>query len=278
MTERDASRTALGVAAIRAIHQLLDGEPKILHDPIAARLLDPDVLGAISTGAARTEDPAVRALRSRVVLRSRYAEDRLALAAGRGVRQLVVLGAGLDTFAYRQPCWARQLSIFEVDHPASQADKRARLRRAGVPTPPNLQFAPIDFETISLGGGLRASTLDFRTPTFFSCLGVLVYLTREAVDAVFDLVAGFPSGSEIAFTYATPRASSSAVAVRAGQAGEPWRTYMAGPALRRALHARGFSSISFLTRERALRTYFPEHRRDGLTAPQRGSIASAIVG
>jgi methyltransferase (TIGR00027 family) len=196
MTERDASRTALGVAAIRAIHQLLDGEPKILHDPIAARLLDPDVLGAISTGAARTEDPAVRALRSRVVLRSRYAEDRLALAAGRGVRQLVVLGAGLDTFAYRQPCWARQLSIFEVDHPASQADKRARLRRAGVPTPPNLQFAPIDFETISLGGGLRASTLDFRTPTFFSCLGVLVYLTREAVDAVFDLVAGFPSGSE----------------------------------------------------------------------------------
>jgi methyltransferase (TIGR00027 family) len=278
MTVRRASRTALGVAALRAVHQLADGEPKILHDPIAARLLNPDVLGAISTGAARTDDPAIRALRSRVVLRARYAEDRLALAAQRGVRQCVILGAGLDTLAYRQPDWARNLSLFEVDHPASQADKRARLRRAGVPPPANLQFVPIDFEIVSLREGLRASTLNFTEPAFFSCLGVFVYLTRKAVDAVFELVAGFPAGSEIAFTYATPRASSSAMAAGASDAGEPWRTYMARPALKRGLHALGFSSISFLDHEQAMRTYFPERRRDGLTAPRRGSIAAAIVG
>src|SRR5208282_3764615 len=182
---RNSSRTALGVAALRAVHQLLDGEPKILDDPIAARLLDADVLQQLRSNPARPHEPLTKGLRSHVVLRNRYAEERMAQAVQRGVRQCVLLGAGFDTFAYRQPDWARSLRIYEVDHRATQEDKRQRLQSASIPIPANLEFVAIDFESASLRQGLQTSTLNFSQPVFFSCLGVLVYLTREAADAVF---------------------------------------------------------------------------------------------
>src|SRR5271157_5401130 len=141
--QRNFSRTALGVAALRAVHQLLDGEPKILDDPIAARLLSADVLQQIQSNPARIHEPPDRGLRSHVVLRSRYAEERMAEAVQRGVRQCVILGAGFDTFAYRQPDWARSLRIYEVDHCATQAEKRQRLQAAGIPIPANLEFVAV---------------------------------------------------------------------------------------------------------------------------------------
>jgi methyltransferase (TIGR00027 family) len=171
------------------MHQAVDGEPKILDDPIAALLLDDDERRTIEAQPGRAREPDVIALRSRVVLRSRFAEERLADAVRRGVCQCVSLGAGFDTFAYRQPDWARRLRIYEVDHHGTQAEKRRRLQKAGIPIPPNLEFVAIDFESVSLPDGLRASSLDFSQPTFFSCLGVLVYLTLDAVNAIFELVA-----------------------------------------------------------------------------------------
>lgn len=274
--QRSASRTALGVAALRAVHQLCDGAPKILADPIAPRLLDADVLRQIESYAAATEEPWARGLRAHVVLRSRYAEDRLAQAARRGVRQCVILGAGFETFAYRQPDWARGLRIYEVDHRATQEDKRRRLQTAGIPIPANLEFVAIDFESVSLRDGLQASTLDFSAPAFFSCLGVLVYLTREAVDAVFRLVAAFPTSSEIVFTFSSAE-SSPDLAERAGALGEPWRTHLEPQALADDLRALGFSEVSFLSLDEAERLYF-QGRSDGLPVPRRGSIAAAIVG
>lgn len=277
MPQRKSSRTALGVAALRAVHQLVDGEPKILDDPIAARLLDADVLGQIRSGARRAQEPWAKRLRSHVVLRSRYAEERMAEAVRRGVRQCVMLGAGYDTFAYRQPDWARSIRIFEVDHPATQESKRERLRAAGISLPSNLEFVAIDFETVSLREGLRASSLNFSGPAFFSCLGVLVYLSREAVDAVFRLVAGFPAGSEIAFTFSAPGSTEPVLAEWAGALGEPWRTLLEAETLERELRGLGFSEVSFLSLEEAERKYF-QGRSDGLTVPQRGGIASAVVG
>src|SRR5271163_808264 len=229
MPERNSSRTALGVASLRAVHQLLDGEPKILDDPIAARLLDASVIEEIHTIPARIHESMARGLRSHVVLRSRFAEERMAQAVERGVRQCVILGAGFDTFAYRQPDWARDLRIYEVDHQATQEDKRRRLRSAGIPVPANLEFVAIDFERVSLYEGLLTSSLNFSEPAFFSCLGVLVYLTREAVDAVFQLVAGYPVGSEIVFTFSLPEsalsgneaANRAALAGMASSLGEP---------------------------------------------------------
>ncbi len=274
--QRNASRTALGVAMLRAVHQIVDAEPKILDDPVAALLLGDDIRREIATHPDRVREPQLMGLRAHVVLRSRYAEERLAEAVQRGVRQFVILGAGFDTFAYRQPDWARALRIFEVDHQGTQEDKRRRLGRAGIAAPANLEFVAIDFESVSLREGLRASSLDFSQPTFFSCLGVLIYLTREAVDAVFQLVAGFPAASEIAFTFSTTDSALSDLADKVNSLGEPWRTHFDPEALRRDLEALGFSEISVLSPEAADRTYFLG-RSDGLNAPRRGGIAAAVV-
>jgi methyltransferase (TIGR00027 family) len=274
---RNASRTALGVAALRAVHQLMDDAPKILDDPIAALLLDDDGRQMLEANPARVREPDIVALRSRVVLRSRFAEERMAEAVRRGVRQCVILGAGFDSFAYRQPDWARRLRIYEVDHHATQAEKRRRLQKAGVPMPTNLEFVAIDFESVSLRDGLHTSSLDFSEPTFFSCLGVLVYLTREAVDAIFALVGGFPVGSEIVFTFSQQDAAVSSFADKVKLLGEPWRTHFEADALMRDLRALGFLQISFLTSDEAERAYF-QGRNDGLHAPRNASIAAAVVG
>ena len=270
--QRSASRTALGVAVHRAVLQIFDGDPKILDDPIAGLLLDGDIRRQID----HARDPKTMGLRSHVILRSRYAEERLAGAVQRGVRQCVILGAGFDTFAYRQPNWAHGLRIYEVDHIGTQAEKRERLARAGIPVPANLEFVAIDFESVSLRDGLLASRLDFSQPTFFSCLGVLIYLTREAVEAVFQLVAGFPVGSEIAFTFSAPDSANSNLAQRVSLLGEPWQTHFDPDVLTDDLHALGFSAITFLTANEAERLYF-QGRSDELHAPRRGGIAAAVV-
>ena len=136
-SEGTASRTALGAAWLRAAHLLLDDAPPILDDPLARRLLDSGAALAIRQHPHRFRTPLSRALRGEVLVRSRYVEDRLADAVQRGVRQYVLLGAGLDTFAYRQPAWATDLRIIEVDHAASQRDKHARLGQDRIALRPN---------------------------------------------------------------------------------------------------------------------------------------------
>jgi methyltransferase (TIGR00027 family) len=123
---RTASRTAIGVAALRAVHHVVVGLPKILDDTAVIPLLGSTIVDRVLSDRARLDAPGARALRSHVVLRSRYAEDRLAEAVQRGLRQFLVLGAGFDTFAWRQPAWAHDLRIFEVDQPASQQARTAR--------------------------------------------------------------------------------------------------------------------------------------------------------
>jgi O-methyltransferase involved in polyketide biosynthesis len=151
------------------------------------------------------------------------------------------------------------------------------LGRAGITQPANLEYVAIDFETTSLREGLQRSSLDFSTPTFFSCLGVLVYLTRDAVDAIFELVAGFPQGSEIAFTFSPPDRAVSDLADRVSSLGEPWRTYFNPEEIIRHLAALGFQETSMLNTGEAERALF-QGRSDGLHAPRRGGIAAAIVG
>src|SRR5690349_2502564 len=132
MTDRAPSRTADGVAWLRAAHQILDAPPLILDDPAIVTLLGADAIEHVRSEAVRAQSRGARALRAHVVLRSRFAEDRLRLAVERGVRQYIVLGAGYDTFIVRQPPWAHDLRIMEVDLPATQAEKRERLAAAGL--------------------------------------------------------------------------------------------------------------------------------------------------
>lgn len=284
MSERRASETALGVAALRAAHRVADGEPKILDDPIAARLLDEDDVRRLAEEPPREyRGRGLERLRVHVLVRSRYAEDRLAEAVADGVRQYVILGAGYDTFAYRQPAWSAGLRIFEVDLPASQEAKRRRLSRAAIPEPPNVRFVTADLEDEALLARLVRHGFDPAEPAFFSCLGVLVYLRAEAAERIFRLVASLPPRSEIVFTFAPPEATLDAAAAerrarlaRAVEAaGEPWRTHFVPEELVRHLRALGFSEVHLPDRDELHDRYF-RGRTDGLEAPVTRRIADAV--
>lgn len=250
-TARAASKTALGVAIMRAAHRWVDQAPWLLDDPVTEQLLDPAQLPAIRAGADRFREPGVVGLRSHVLLRSRVAEDQLEAAVSRGVKRLVVLGAGLDTFAWRQPAWAHDLEIFEVDHPASQADKQLRLARAGLEAPPNLRWASIDFEHESLADGLVRNGIDLGTPIFVSMLGVAMYLTPDDVTRTLRAIGAYPRGSTLVMTYSaandTVEGSASDLALRAAEMGEPWRSAYSIPELDSELAASGFSHRWFPT-------------------------------
>lgn len=280
-----ASRTARAVAWLRAAHQIVDAEPRILSDPIAVRLLGPASMQTILDKRAELEQPAARGWRSHVVLRSRFTEDRLRAAVARGVTQYVLLGAGFDTFAYRQPAWAEPLRIFEVDQPASQRDKMEAVAQAGLPTPQNIRYVPVNFEHDRLDDRLLAAGFDPARPTFVSWLGVMVYVTEAAADAVFRFVAAQPAGSEIVFTFA-PRGGGvhgeeasehvKRVAAAVAAMGEPWQNFVDPAQLSERLLGCGFSVVSILTPDEAAAAYFAG-RGDGLVASKRATIAAAIV-
>src|SRR5579871_1175265 len=193
------SRTAYAAAAHRAVHQILEAG-RIFPDPLALAVLGEDADALL---ADAQEHPDRRAMRIFIASRTRFAEDALAAAVDRGTRQLVILGAGLDTYAYRGEFRAR-LQIYEVDHPATQRWKLERLAKAGIVPPANLTFAGIDFERQTLGAGLLAARFDPRLPSFFIWLGVVPYLTEEAVFATLGLIASLPAGAEVVFDYSNP--------------------------------------------------------------------------
>src|ERR1700691_1610025 len=165
MEEGKFSRTARRVAIRRAAHQLLD-EPRVLDDPLALRIIGFDAERALRSDP-KEHHAFSRAFRAFMAARSRYAEDELARAVERGVTQYVVLGAGLDTFAYRNPLRSAGLHVFEVDHPATQEWKRARLDDAGIAVPDDMTFAAVDFERQSLDDGLVKAGFDKQQPAFF---------------------------------------------------------------------------------------------------------------
>ncbi|MEN6392091.1 MAG: class I SAM-dependent methyltransferase [Syntrophomonas sp.] len=136
------------------------------------------------------------------VSRSRYAEDSLVKAVGEGVKQHVILGAGLDTFAFRHPELMEKLRVFEVDQPAAQDFKRQRFAELGLEFPGQLYFVPLDFTRQSLDQGLKNSPFDPKTLSFFNWLGVTYYLPRETVLDTLRTVARIaPKGSTIIFDY-----------------------------------------------------------------------------
>jgi methyltransferase (TIGR00027 family) len=278
MDNPGGSLTSLGAANLRAVHQLLDGEPKLLRDPVIVQLLDPHWVDQIRNEADLYQQPGLMGLRSHIVLRSRYAEDRLVQAYGRGIRQYLLLGAGLDTFAWRQPPGLEDLRIFEADHPATQREKIQRLSETGIQTPGNLRYVPVDFEGESLRGALQRSDFDFTLPVFISWLGVTIYLSMEAIDAVFSFVVGLAPSTEMVFTFAQKRPGPTIhpTAARAARVGEPWKTYIRPEELGWKLAKMGFSSLYVLPPEEARELYYTG-REDGLPPPQGAGIASVIV-
>lgn len=256
----EPSRTARAAAFHRAAHQVLE-QGRIFADPLALRILGED-----ASVIARDADKHVagRAIRTFIAARSRFAEDALAAAYERGVRQLVVLGAGLDTYAYRGALRDR-LRIWEVDHPATQAWKRQRLADAGIPVPPALIFAPVDFERETLAQGLAAAGFDSRVASFFTWLGVVPYLTEVAVWSTLSFIASLTGGAQVVFDYAdspdslTPemRIAHERRAARVAAAGEVFRSYFERESLRVGLMGRGFREVEDLAPPQIAARYFP---------------------
>jgi methyltransferase (TIGR00027 family) len=261
MQEGLPSRTALGAASHRAAHQVLE-RGAIFADPLAARILGPDAEAAIRDAQA---DPSRRRLRLFIAARTRFAEDALAEAVARGDRQLVVLGAGLDTYAYRAP-EGSGLRIFEVDHPATQAWKRRRLAEASIPVPGSLTFAPVDFERESLSEGLAAAGLDPALQTFFTWLGVVPYLTEQAVFSTLSYIAGLPGGAHVVFDYGNPAGQGpgqdayaegrQALASRVALIGEELRSHFETGALLARLAELGYRNMEDLGPEEIRVRYF----------------------
>jgi methyltransferase (TIGR00027 family) len=211
-----------------------------------------------------------------IAVRTRFAEDELAASLERGVRQLVVLGAGLDTYAYRASS-PHNLSVFEVDHPATQAWKRQRLAEVGIPVPSRLTFAPVDFEREALADGLMAAGFDPTQQTFFTWLGVVPYLTPQAVFSTLSFIARLPRGAHLVFDYSNPHDLSTspddntttrvALAERVASMGEPFKCFFETDVLHAKLTSLGFDPIEDLGPTLIRERYF---FGQGTTSPERG--------
>lgn len=284
MADDSPSRTALSVARRRAAHQVLD-EPVIFEDPLAFAILGIEAASALGAGHSwLDQSPFARILRASLAARSRFAEDCLHAAVREGTGQYVLLGAGLDTFACRNPYPVRTLRVFEVDRPAVQQWKRVRLAAAGLTVPPSLIFAPVDFEAQSLGEGLRLAGFDSGQPAFFSWLGVTMYLSEGAIEETLRLVAAMPGGSGIVFDYMLApsllgpeeRANFDGLARRVALAGEPFQAWFDPPALTERLQSMGFGQIEDIHPDAMNSRYF-QGRTDGLRFGRLAHVMHAVV-
>jgi methyltransferase (TIGR00027 family) len=254
------------VAGMRARHQLLD-QPPIFEDPLALRILGAQEEAGIRHGQ-HVDDPLSKALRTALAVRSRLAEDEWTIAEQAGVRQYVILGAGLDTYAYRHPTGPSR--IFEVDLPTTQRMKRSLLQDAGIAEPDTVRYVPVDFETESLNDMLSRAGFDKTAPVFFSWLGVTPYLDEEAVLTTLRFIAACASGSKLVFDYIVQPALLSPMermglemlAAKLAEGGEPLKTFFDPAQLEARLRALGFAAAASVSADELHERYLKD-RADG---------------
>jgi methyltransferase (TIGR00027 family) len=262
-----ASTTAQTAAALRAHHYLVTNKEPVLSDNLAMPFADMSSQSVsafidgmtdhfATLGTRDAAEALVRHITLCVCARSRITEDRLAASLERGMRQLVILGAGLDSMAFRRQDLTADLQIFEVDHPSTQAWKRDRLTALGVTIPENLRFVPFDFEHQTMAEALDAGGVRSDEMTFFTWMGVQPYLTDDAVMSTLDVVSAFPSGSELSLDVMTPpdarqqqdlsESMQQMMALVADQ-GEPFKSIYAPEEFRDRLQQRGFTDLDIVT-------------------------------
>jgi methyltransferase (TIGR00027 family) len=269
-----ASVTAMATALMRADHTRGAQSP-LIDDPWGDRLVPEAYRERLRQGALSDLPPeAVERLEglspeqllavllrahpsyATIIIRTRYAEDALAAAVARGVRQFVIVGAGLDSFGLRRPPFARGVQVFEIDHPDTQSFKLGRLTECGLSAPPEVHFIAADLGTVAVDEALDRSPFDPAQPSFFSWLGVTAYLTREANLRTLRAIAacGAP-GSELVFDYGDQRAydvpPTDAAIIRArlrvARAGEPWISGFHPAELEEVLRAVGLELVENLS-------------------------------
>lgn len=280
---RGPSRTAVVTAVARALYRGEPG-PVILDDDLALGLAGEE--GAALARRLRTELPRshVLAFCRWMCIRSRFTEDLVERAAGRGVEQYVILGAGLDSFAYRRGDLMDRLRVFEVDHPASQSWKQDRLRELGIGIPGSLVFAPVDFERQTLREGLVSAGFDFARTVVFSWIGVTMYLTADAIEAALGTISQCVPGSQVVLTYNQPHSvlDDSALQVTstfepiAAELGEPFVSLFVPGEIEGLLRAHGFGDIAHFGPQEARAAWFGGAADVAIAGAQR-LIAATVV-
>jgi methyltransferase (TIGR00027 family) len=284
MKDSTPSLTANKVGMMRAAHQLFDN-PIVFEDQIALSILGAESISDIRSKKQKFTTRLHSYLRAIVVARSSFAEAELYEAMKRGVSQYVILGAGLDTFAYRNPTCSDSLHVFEIDHPATQEWKRDQLNQADIQIPERLTFVPIDFETQSLANQLKLA--GFRTDklTFFSWLGVTMYLTNDTMMKTMQFITtSTPSGSTIVFDYVVPPSSQSflrrlvffLLSKKVKKAGKPWKNFYESNSLMKDLRKIGFTDVQD-TGPEEINALFFKNRTDKLLVGNFGHLMKAIV-
>lgn len=268
MIKGQPSRTAMLTAVQRAHHHAFAPEPKVLRDDMALALtglgspaavqayIDAMTQKFASISDAETGARLMSRIDSSVCMRSRVVEEKLALARDNGIKQIVILGAGLDSMAYRRLDLTEGLQVFEVDHPATQQWKKEQLAKAEISIPENVSFTAFDFENETLPQALAAGGVNPDAPTFFTWLGVQMYLTDEAVCFTLSVMGRYPKGSELVMDFLSPtystKSNTSLQSVEnlrkvVATMGEPMKSKYTQPELEAILNSSGFPHVDFLS-------------------------------
>ncbi len=280
--KRQSSITAEGIALLRAMESDKPADERVCYDPYAkyfvARWLALVAGFFMKIGYAEKRGPGVEGY---LVARTRYIDDYLQACLDDGIEQLVILGAGFDSRAYRFPSLPGHVRVFEVDHPATQRAKLVRLEKIFGAVPSHVTYVPIDFERAALGEQLRACGYDERLKTLFIWEGVTMYLTPEAVDSTLDFVARHSgAGSSIIFDYVyagvirgtVKRGEMSSMQRHARWTGEAMRFGVEEGAITGLLTKRGFRRVENADHGVFKRLYFT-----GANAKRKVAPVYAIV-
>ena len=279
--EAAPSRTAMFAAVSRGLFRMEATPPWVLDDVLALVLVGPvwqelhDQLNPLFPGQVARES------RAAVCARSRYAEDRLAAGA---FTQYVILGAGLDSFAWRRPDLLRSVRVFEVDHPASQAWKLERVGDLALPLSDSQVFVPVDFEAEPLRDALRAAGFDWGQQALFSWTGVAPYLTAQAIESTLRTAAGAAPGSEVVFSYRAEESVLDGVgrefiriyAPLAASVGEPLQPGWPVIEIERLISRCGLKVVDHPARADLEQRYFAD-RTDGLRPYNVETLVTARV-
>jgi methyltransferase (TIGR00027 family) len=219
-----------------------------------------------------------------VCVRSRFAEDLVEQAVASGVEQYVILGAGLDSFAYRRGDLLDRLRVFEVDHPASQSWKRDRLSELGVKIPDRLVFAPVDFEHQTLAHGLERAGFEFGRSGLFTWIGVTMYLTLGAITATLATIARCVPRTQVALTYNQPHhaldgfavAVTSTFAGIASDMGEPFVSLFFPAEIEELLRRQRSGDIVHFGPQEARARYFNRRADVEIAGAQRLVVAAVM--
>lgn len=270
----EPSRTASTAAVQRAVHQILE-RPVVFNDPLSLQIIGQEKVNEIPLNFELYNQSTAKSLRAHLVARSRLAEDELTRAYANGTRQYIILGAGLDTFAYRHQLSG--LRVYEIDHPQTQLWKKKRLKESAILIPQSVDYVSVDFEKQHFVSELKQVPFQFDKPAFVSWLGVTMYLSKETVLNTLSAIAqNFAPGSEIIFDYSLPLEELSErqsiarkqLSEQVKNIGEPWLSHFNTNELIHLMKQMGYKKIDVFMPENINTLYF-NNRTDGFKV--RGS-------